>query len=289
MGTTRGWRWGAHDRRSRWGVNDVDSVEDLGGSVGELLVFDFDAVLGQEECHLTDGDSGGAVFIKDGPDWKLAGINYSVDGYYDTDAVCGDGDHFIAAMFDATGFYIGADNGGCDNWDLITGGSPEAQSRSYATRVSASKVFIQGVIQSAIDDAALTALERYEDWIDGYGVGAEDGPEEHGDGDQWRNLLEYFGATDPSAEGGAPVFRIMEGPGVLQFEVRERLDFESRGLSWEITELTDPGTGQFDPVAGLSEVSTVVSRAEGVTTRVLEIPMPGADVGFYRLEVTLGP
>jgi hypothetical protein len=284
----RGGGLGGGDARARWGVNEVDMVFDGGSSVGDLLVFDFDPVTGQEECQLANVDSGGGSFIKDGGIWKLIGVSYSVDGLYDTNNVCGDSSQFIGAMFDATGYYIGADNELCDEWDLTSVLDDTDQSRCDLSRISTTAGRIQGIIQSAIDDAALSSTERYEDWIAGYGVVSDDLPGENADGDEWPNLLDYLGAGDPSASGDVPPFRVIKGSGVVQFEVRERLDFESLGLSWQITG-TSVDVGSFAPVAGLSDVSAVISRPDGVTTRLYEIPAPVEEETIYRLEVTLAP
>jgi hypothetical protein len=80
----RGWKWGASDNVKRWGENEVHSILP-GGSGGEQLYATFDRVGGMtEEAHLSVGDSGGAAFIKDTDDgkWKLAGIHYAVDAYF---------------------------------------------------------------------------------------------------------------------------------------------------------------------------------------------------------------
>ena len=281
LGQTRGWKWGGDDRRARWGVNDVDSISNLGVDYGDTLVFDFDAVAGQEECQTALFDSGGGVFIKDGPTWKLAGINLAVDRYYDTNNVCGDESHFDAAMFNAAGFYAGQD---C-SWLLATA----LQSRSFVSRISGAAGTIQGIIQSAIDDAALTSTERYEDWIAGYGVVADDLPEENADGDQWDNLVEYLGVGDPSESGDVAPFKLIPGVGVLRFEVRENLSAASLGMTWAITESTTPGLGGFMPVVGMSVISSTVDRVQGVRNWVYQIPMPAAPETFYRLEVTLAP
>ena len=89
--TLKGWRWGAADGRQRWGQNQVGSivtngVGQIGGGtgigVGELLELPFNAGAGADEAALSEGDSAAGVFIKDGSAWKLAGINYAVDGPY---------------------------------------------------------------------------------------------------------------------------------------------------------------------------------------------------------------
>jgi hypothetical protein len=86
---------------------------------------------------LTGGDSGGAVFLKDGSDWKLAGINFAVDGsfsLYDTGS-----NSFNAALFDAGGLYIGRDG---SQWNLITNTVEDVPTSFYATRISSNLPWI---------------------------------------------------------------------------------------------------------------------------------------------------
>ncbi|HXT42021.1 MAG TPA: hypothetical protein VN887_18575, partial [Candidatus Angelobacter sp.] len=107
---TNGWFWGPSDGVERWGTNvvanssfDGDGV--LGSGLGQLLQTTFDETGGPDECHLSVGDSAGGVFIKDGAVWKLAGINYAVDGPYNTSNTNGDTNAFNAAIFDGSGLY----------------------------------------------------------------------------------------------------------------------------------------------------------------------------------------
>src|SRR5438093_3787375 len=79
---TNGWRWGPYDGVVRWGENAVAAIANgdglFGSGIGDLLEATFDADVSSNECHLSNGDSGGAVFLKDGSTWKLAGINFAV-------------------------------------------------------------------------------------------------------------------------------------------------------------------------------------------------------------------
>ncbi len=140
-GVSRGWKWGATDGRTRWGRNVVTNIFD-DPSKGELLAVDFDATSGIDEAHLSTGDSGGAVFIKDGGVWKLAGINYAVDGKWDTNNVVGDGTEFNAALTDAGGFYVGSDGEG---WEYVEDETGDVPSQFYASRISANLAAIQGI------------------------------------------------------------------------------------------------------------------------------------------------
>jgi hypothetical protein len=138
-GDLRGWYHTGADGVVRWGANEVDGITIIGGN--EYLTASFTPVLGQNEATLSVGDSGGAVFINDGGVWKLAGINYGVDGYFDTNNVSGDGLAFEAALFDRGGFYQGRDDAGW--FGPLPDGSPGS---FYASRISASALEIQGIV-----------------------------------------------------------------------------------------------------------------------------------------------
>lgn len=133
----RGWRWGSQDRVQRWGENEVDSIQ-AGAGAQLYATLDRTSSL-SEEAHLSVGDSGGAAFIKDPDDniWKLAGIHYSVDGFFnlqDNNAT-----KFNAAIFDAGGLYVGSDSSG---YDFVTDEPTDIPSGFYSTRISARKDWI---------------------------------------------------------------------------------------------------------------------------------------------------
>ena len=135
----KGWLTAGPDGIARWGVNTFDAAATINGY--SMLVADFDAIPGLEEAHLSNGDSGGAAFIYDGGVWKLAGINYAVEGAFDADS-----DHtsgvFNAALFDKGGFYRG--NGA--SWTFLPDTLTDAPSQLYLSRISASGSEIQSVI-----------------------------------------------------------------------------------------------------------------------------------------------
>ncbi|WP_346330588.1 PEP-CTERM sorting domain-containing protein [Prosthecobacter sp. SYSU 5D2] len=138
-GDLKGWYHTGADGVVRWGANEVDGITTISGN--EYLRASFSPVLGQNEATLSVGDSGGAVFVNDGGVWKLAGINYGVDGFFDTNNVTGDGLEFEAALFDRGGFYQGSDGAG---W---AGPLPDGSAGSfYASRISASALEIQGIV-----------------------------------------------------------------------------------------------------------------------------------------------
>jgi hypothetical protein len=133
-GDVKGWYHTGSDGVARWGANTVDGI--VGG---DLLRADFDNVLGQNESTLSVGDSGGGVFVNDGGVWKLAGINYGVDGFFDINNITGDGLEFAAALYDRDGFYQGDDGNG---WAL----APDSAGGMYASRISTNAAVIQNII-----------------------------------------------------------------------------------------------------------------------------------------------
>lgn len=137
----KGWKHTGEDGVTRWGENTVSSVTLLGGQ--NLLVATFDAVSGVNESTLSVGDSGGPVFILDGGVWKLAGINYSVDGAFDTNNQKGDGSEFGGALFDRGGLYQGSD---ATSWTFRPDLPIDDPSSMYASRISSSATEIHSII-----------------------------------------------------------------------------------------------------------------------------------------------
>ena len=287
--TTRGWRWLPADGRVRWGTNRVDGIGSAGPK-GPMLLTDFDDAAGSDECQPAAGDSGGGVFIRDAGVWKLAGILYAVDGAYDSNSTCGDGTEFSAAMFDAAGFYLGKDNGACDDWTFITAGNDLDESRAYASRISEHESAIRAAIQPALDDELRTSRQRYDEWLASFGVAGGIAPGEDADFDSWPNVVEYLGALNP-AEGDEPLrpFTVAQQTGKIRFTVRVRLDAAARGLDWQITQTADAETANYTAVTGLSQVGLTRALGEGVETIEYEIERPAGSRMFYRLEVSLTP
>jgi hypothetical protein len=130
-----GWAWGAGDGVMRWGTNTVSAIVSGGAGAGPLLAAEFNLGASVNEAHLSIGDSGGAVFIKDTDSiWKLAGINYAVDGPYSTTPSPGG---LNAALHDQSGYFVESSPG---VWTPATG-----PGRFYATRVSSNLGFISSV------------------------------------------------------------------------------------------------------------------------------------------------
>lgn len=141
--TLRGWFWGPGDGVQRWGENVVTSVVS-GGPLNDYVYATFDSNGLADECHLSAGDSGGAIFIQEGGVWKLAGINYAVDDLYTSST--GDG-IFDAAVFDARDFYSQNPDG---SFSLIAGPLP-VPTGFYASRISSKLAWIYSVIDPTGD------------------------------------------------------------------------------------------------------------------------------------------
>lgn len=139
-GTLHGWEHNAADGIARWGSNTVATI--YPSAIGDLLTATFSATGTAEEATLSGGDSGGGVFVNDGGIWKLAGINYSVDGMFDTNNTIGDGSEFNAALFDRGGLYQGSDAFG---WSYKTDLPTDNPSSMYASRISTSAIDIMSI------------------------------------------------------------------------------------------------------------------------------------------------
>jgi hypothetical protein len=148
-GPVQGWYHTGSDGVSRWGANAVDAA--VPSAIGDLLVADFDAVSGQQEATLSSGDSGGGVFIQVSGQWYLAGINYGVDGFFDTNDTMGDSDEFNAALFNKSGYYMGNDSTG---WELQS----SDPSRLYMSRISDSATAINSIVASPVPEPGSASL-----------------------------------------------------------------------------------------------------------------------------------
>jgi hypothetical protein len=134
--TERGWSWGAQTYVRRWGENDVADILPYQGH--SLIYSTFDNNGAPNECHLSVGDSGGAVFLNDNGTWKLAGINFAVDDLFTTPNA---NTQFEAAIFDARGYYEYDGH----NFILETGNAP-VPTGFYASRIASELAWIGSVI-----------------------------------------------------------------------------------------------------------------------------------------------
>ena len=183
--TLRGGGWGAARAIERWGENDVTDLVSFQGH--DLVYATFDSGGAPNECHLSAGDSGGAIFLNDGGAWKLAGINYSVDDLYtepDSHAA------FAAAVFDARGYYSYDGT----SFTQITGNAP-VPTGLYASRISSELAWIGSVIAQARLGREENFLTLTYDRIDAPasdvvypGFMDRRGDDRRNSGDEWRHL-----------------------------------------------------------------------------------------------------
>jgi hypothetical protein len=144
----KGWRWGGFDGVQSWGQNAIDGVVTLGTGTGQLLHFDFDRTGAFNEAAVSGGDSGGGLFVKDNGVWKLAGINYGVDGPFSLDGTADT--QFLGAMLDTGGLYTKQKG----VWKLNPDSAVDTPASGYATRISSNMAWINSVRRPR---AALTA------------------------------------------------------------------------------------------------------------------------------------
>lgn len=130
--TPRGWRWGASEAWRRWGVNRIEealeTTTDRGPQWALRAEFNLDGV--PFECHLSDGDSGGGLFIQSRGAWRLAGVNVGVSGPYKTTEK---GVPFNAALFSESGFWVPTAK---DEWSPSDVGSDLQPGSLFSMRLS---------------------------------------------------------------------------------------------------------------------------------------------------------
>lgn len=152
-GVLHGWEDSSPDGTPRWGSNTVSGI--YSSVLGDLLTASFSASGTSEEATLSNGDSGGGVFVNDGGVWKLAGINYSIDGRFDTNNTTGDGSDFDGALFDRGGLYQGSDAFG---WTFIPNLPLDNPSSMYASRISTNSAEIMAIAVVPEPQSALLVL-----------------------------------------------------------------------------------------------------------------------------------
>lgn len=151
-GALKGWQWAAYDGRLRWGRNKVTAITSTPNyPSSDVLQAAFNTNGTADEAHLAYGDSAGAVFIKD-TTWKLAGINFVVDGPYST-SVTGPG--FNAAIFDEGGLYKST----AGVWTLVPDRSTTQAGSFYATRIKSRITWIQSVLLAPLTPWPATLVQ----------------------------------------------------------------------------------------------------------------------------------
>jgi len=76
-GPIGGYQW-ASTRSMRWGTNAVDGFPETPISNTVSFYTTFDEGQAGDEAQAATGDSGGAVFVYDGVEWQLAGIQFAI-------------------------------------------------------------------------------------------------------------------------------------------------------------------------------------------------------------------
>ena len=79
------------------------------------------------------------MFVNSYGVWKLAGINYSVEGPFSKTST---GSTFLGAIYDKGGLY--------QNGSLISDGSTDLPAAAYATRISARQSWINSVLSGQL-------------------------------------------------------------------------------------------------------------------------------------------
>ena len=219
-GEQKGWKWGASSSTKRWGRNVVNGMV-TDSTYGNLLYCDFDKPGIPGECHLSTGDSGGGMFVLENGLWRLAGVNFSVDGPFRETPL---GPNIFAAAYDAGGLYI---EGPAATWNQITDTPADKPSAFYSTRISSYRTWIQGI--TGLDPSQL-ASESFADWKHWYFTPTQisnsevSGPLADFDGDGLVTLIEFALNLDPtfneratmiSGTGlrGLPLVRVESGAG----------------------------------------------------------------------------
>jgi hypothetical protein len=189
----KGWKWGTIDAVQRWGRNVVTGAFDE-TPYGPLLYLDFDQNGVTNECHMSVGDSGGGVFVLENGLWRLAGLNYLVDGPFRKDVSEGN-DGYLATLFDYGGMEYKTDMG----WVLEPEAANDKPSAFYASRISAS---LEWITDKATGSNTI-AMENFAAWQKLYFTPAQiaaplqSGPLADFDQDGINNLLEYAFHLDP--------------------------------------------------------------------------------------------
>jgi hypothetical protein len=244
----RGWYWGASDGVQRWGENIVAEIVNFSSGPDDAIYATFDQNGLPDESHLSSGDSGGAVFIEDGEVWKLAGINYAVDGDFFTDG--SGGGEFSGALFDARGFYY-SDGGNPPTYTEITG-TDAVPSGFYATRVSSKLAWIYSVIDPTGD-------------ADGNGVS---------------NLLDYALLLNSVPQPGYGMTPVLIENGFLELIYKKVTDATS--LQYEVQKSTD--LLSWGPANSQDEI---IRTDENVATIKAKVPIGPKDTQmFLRLKIT---
>jgi len=287
----KGWKHGTADAVQRWGRNVIGGISDGGASYGELLYCEFDQTGVANECHLSNGDSGGGFFVLENGLWRLAGINLGIDGPFRKNSSEG---NYFAALFDAGGMEYW--NG--ESWVAIDENSTDVPSSFYVSRISAS---LSEIIDIA-PDAGTIAMENFAAWQKLYFTPAQiAAPLQSGaladfDGDGIVNMLEYAFHLDPifneqktleadTGYRGLPLVR----KEVIEDEERLTIEFlrrkNSNGAALTYTHEFSSDLGEWETV-GTVNVTSINERWERVKV-VDAVTREQSPSRFGRVRVTM--
>lgn len=247
LNTLRGWNWGPGDGVQRWGENFVNSIVQ-GGPANAYVYATFDQGGSPNEAHLSSGDSGGAVFIQEAGVWKLAGINYAVDGPHYADAA-GNGET-TAAFFDTRGFYV-RDSDNPLHYSQITGATPQPTG-FYSTQLSSKLGWIYSVIAPAGD-------------VDGNGIS---------------NLLDYARALNSPAPAGPGATAVTKEGGFLTLTYRRLTG--SSGLVYAVKKSNDMVNW-----TAVTPTETVLVAFDDQQVIKAQVPLAGLPT-FLRVDISQG-
>lgn len=287
-GVLKGWKWGAGDGVQRWGRNLMEGALDA-GDAGIQIYANFNSSGVADECHLSVGDSGGGVFVLENGLWRLAGINYSVEGPFRNPPAV---ENINATLFDEGGLEMFED----PNWVLVPDEANDVPSGFLSTRISHYTSWIRGVTSDSGD----LSPEDFPAWQTLYFSPAQiadlsvSGPLADPDGDGVANLLEFALNLDPTfAEPaamtpntglrGLPTVRVETISGVdrLTIEFVRRTAASGSGLTY-LPEFSSDLTTWSSGVT--TTVTTINSRWERVKMQDPIVPVDGRR--FARLRVT---
>ncbi len=139
----KGWFWGAADGVRRWGQSVVLTHQTEGVTGSDMLLYAFNSSGVANQCAISSGDSGGAVFLNDQGTWKLAGTISATEGPYYTNTTSAS---FSAALFDTGGLYYWNGTG----YTQIQETFQRKPQYYFSTRVSAYLGWIQSVISQTV-------------------------------------------------------------------------------------------------------------------------------------------
>lgn len=271
--SSRGWNWGSGDHVQRWGRNVVTAIRPNGDWPFLQTNFDFPGLA--SEAHLSAGDSGGGLFIRQDGLWRLAGVNYAVDDLF---TAPDPSTQFVAAIFDARGYYWQNDD---MTFSLLTGDT-NVPTSFYDTQVSARLTWIESITGS---DPIVLPTETFSDWQPAYFTPDQiadatvSGPDADPDADGIPNLPEFAFNLDPTypepavmtADTGVRGLPLIQLALVGDADKRLTVEFVRRtaasgaGLTYTVqyTDNLDPASARWE-AGGTESVAAINARWERV-------------------------